>query len=70
MTKHDDSNDSDSLDDFDDDSIELEDDFDTPLSYLSEKQVLAEKRRKAELRLEQKRLREELGYYNLSFDDL
>ena len=41
MTKHDDSNDSDSLDDFDDDSIELEDDFDTPPSYLSEKQVLA-----------------------------
>ena len=27
MTKHDDSNDSDSLDDFDDDSIELEDDL-------------------------------------------
>ena len=30
---------------------------------------LAEKRRRAEARLEEKRLRDELGYYDLEFDD-
>jgi hypothetical protein len=35
----------------------------------SEKQRLAEKRRRAEQRLEQKRLREELGDYDLELDD-
>lgn len=35
-----------------------------------ERQCLAEKRRKAEQRLEEKRLRDELGYYDLDLDDL
>ena len=35
----------------------------------SEKQRLADKRRRAEQRLEEKRLRDELGYYDLEFDD-
>ncbi|MEM8548625.1 MAG: hypothetical protein AAGF46_10745 [Pseudomonadota bacterium] len=35
----------------------------------SEKQRLAEKRRRAEQRLEEARLREELGDYDLEFDD-
>ena len=35
----------------------------------SEKQRLADKRRRAELRLEELRLREELGDYDLEFDD-
>ena len=35
----------------------------------SEKQLLAEKRRRAEKRLEEKRLRDELGYYDLDIDD-
>lgn len=40
----------------------------TPAS--TEKQRLAAKRRRAEQRLEEKRLREELGYYDLEFDDI
>ena len=39
----------------------------TPLS--SEKQRLVEKRRLAEKRLEEKRLRDELGDYDLELDD-
>ena len=35
----------------------------------SEKQRLAQKRRRAEQRLEEKRLRDELGYYDLELDD-
>ncbi|MFV0276521.1 MAG: PA3496 family putative envelope integrity protein [Parahaliea sp.] len=35
----------------------------------SEKQRLAEKRRRAEQRLEQRRLREELGFYDLELED-
>ncbi len=35
----------------------------------SEKQRLAEKRRRAEQLLEEKRLRDELGDYDLEFDD-
>jgi hypothetical protein len=31
---------------------------------------LAEKRRRAEQRLDEKRLRDELGYYDMDFDDL
>ena len=38
-----------------------------PLS--TEKQRLAAKRRRAEQRLEERRLRDELGYYDLSLDD-
>ena len=59
----------------------LEDNFEPALSELvdeefedivpvsSEKQCLAEKRRKAEQRLEEKRLRDELGYYDLDLED-
>jgi hypothetical protein len=70
MAKHDDSNDTDDLDDFDDESLGMDDDIDMPLNNLSEKQQLAEKRRRAELRMEERRLREEIGYYDLRFDDL
>ena len=35
----------------------------------SAKQRLAEKRRRAEQRLEERRLRDELGCYDLQFDD-
>ena len=34
-----------------------------------QKRLLAEKRRRAERRLEEKRLRDELGYYDLELDD-
>ena len=37
--------------------------------FSSEKQRLAEKRRRAEQRLEEKRLRDELGDYDLELDD-
>ena len=59
----------------------LEDSFEPGLSELvdeefvelmpisNEKQRLAEKRRRAEQRLEEKRLRDELGYYDLELDD-
>jgi replicative superfamily II helicase len=40
----------------------------TPIS--KSKRLLAEKRRRAEQRLEEKRLRDELGYYDLELDDL
>lgn len=46
----------------DEDLVEL-----SPVS--SDKQRLAEKRRRAEQRLEEKRLRDELGYYDLELDD-
>ncbi len=46
-----------------------EDDFDETTPVASDKQRLAEKRRRAEQRLEEKRLREELGYYDLELDD-
>jgi hypothetical protein len=38
-------------------------------TFSSEKQRLAAKRRRAERRLEELRLREELGDYDLEFDD-
>lgn len=67
---HQNTSDSDTLDDFFEpvlgDLAEEEEDF-HPVS--SEKQRLAEKRRRAEQRLEQRRLREELGYYDLELDD-
>jgi len=40
----------------------------TPVS--GSKRLLAERRRRAEQRLEEKRLRDELGYYDLELDDL
>jgi len=61
---------SDSMDDFFEpvmgDMTDVDEDF-APVT--SEKQRLAEKRRRAEQRLEQRRLREELGYYDLELDD-
>jgi hypothetical protein len=39
----------------------------SPIS--SDKQRLAQKRRRAEQRLEERRLRDELGYYDLELDD-
>ena len=47
-----------------------DDDLEAFEPVLSGKQQLAEKRRRAERRLEEKRLREELGYYDLELDDL
>ncbi|MBA6413996.1 hypothetical protein H2508_12825 [Parahaliea sp. F7430] len=58
----------DSLDDFFDPVIgDMIDEEYAPIS--TEKQRLAAKRRRAEQRLEQRRLREELGYYDLELDD-
>ena len=48
----------------------IDEDFDGLTAQPSGKQLLAAKRRRAEQRLEQKRLREELGDYDLEFDDL
>ena len=47
-----------------------EDEFDNIEPVVSTRQRLAEKRRRAEQRLEEKRLRDELGYYDLELDDL
>jgi hypothetical protein len=47
-----------------------EDEFEELTPLASSKKLLAEKRRKAELRLEEKRLRDELGFYDLEFDDI
>ena len=46
-----------------------DDDFDDAIPVSTEKQRLAEKRRRAEQRIEQRRLREELGYYDLELGD-
>lgn len=46
-----------------------EDDFEEIAPAVTDKQRLAEKRRRAEQRLEEKRLREELGYYDLELGD-
>ncbi len=48
----------------------VDDEFEEPTPMASSKKLLAEKRRKAELRLEEKRLRDELGFYDLEFDDI
>jgi hypothetical protein len=45
------------------------DDFEPPEAFSSQKQRLAAMRRRAERRLEEKRLREELGDYDLELDD-
>jgi hypothetical protein len=62
---------SDSLDDmFEPAMVDgLDDELDGPLPTSSDKQVLAEKRRRTEQRLEQRRLREELGCYDLELGD-
>ena len=46
-----------------------EDDFQDLSPTSTEKQRLAEKRRRAEQRLEERRLRDELGYYDLELND-
>ena len=46
-----------------------DEEFDDLVPVSTEKQRLAEKRRRAEQRLEEKRLRDELGYYDLELDD-
>ena len=46
-----------------------DEDFDEAGPASTDKQRLADKRRRAEQRLEQRRLREELGYYDLELGD-
>jgi hypothetical protein len=46
-----------------------DDDFEDLAPVSSEKQRLAAKRRRAEQRLEERRLRDELGDYDLHLDD-
>ncbi len=46
-----------------------EEEFEELAPVSSQKRLLAEKRRRAEQRLEEKRLRDELGYYDLELDD-
>ena len=46
-----------------------EDELSQLVPISSEKQCLAAKRRRAERRLEERRLRDELGYYDLELDD-
>lgn len=64
-------NSSDSLDDFFEPALgDLSDDeMDEILPVSTEKQRLAAKRRRAEQRLEERRLRDELGYYDLELED-
>jgi len=47
----------------------VEEEFEELLPPSAAKQSLAAKRRRAELRLEEKRLRDELGDYDLELDD-
>ena len=63
---------SDPLDDIFDPTMDelLDDDMEESTPITSSKKRLAEKRRRAELRLDEKRLRDELGDYDLEFDDL
>jgi hypothetical protein len=62
----------DPLDDIFDPALDeiSEDELEELAPIASSKKRLAEKRRRAELRLEEKRLRDELGDYDLEFDDL
>ncbi|MDH4042307.1 MAG: hypothetical protein OEW92_01280 [Gammaproteobacteria bacterium] len=46
-----------------------EDEMQELIPISTEKQRLAAKRRRAEQRLEERRLRDELGYYDLRLDD-
>ena len=47
----------------------VEEEFADMSPVSSDKQRLAQQRRRAEQRLEEKRLRDELGYYDLELDD-
>lgn len=62
---------SDELDDFFEPALGdvSDDDMQDLLPISTEKQRLAAKRRRAEQRLEERRLRDELGYYDLRLDD-
>ena len=46
----------------------IDEEFEELIPVSREKQCLADKRRRAEKRLEEKRLRDEIGYYDLDFD--
>ncbi len=46
-----------------------EEDFEDLAPVSNSKRLLAEKRRRAEQRLEERRLRDQLGYYDLELDD-
>ncbi len=46
-----------------------DEDFEVLAPVSNSKRLLAEKRRRAERRLEERRLRDELGYYDLELDD-
>lgn len=48
----------------------MDEDFEESRPISTEKQRLAAMRRRAEQRLEEKRLRDQLGYYDLEFDDI
>jgi hypothetical protein len=47
----------------------VEEEFEEVVPISERKRLLAEKRRRAERRLEEMRLRDELGYYDLELDD-
>ncbi len=66
---HQDTSNSDSLNDFFEPVIGEMTDEEDFIPASTEKQRLAAKRRRAEQRLEQRRLREELGDYELELDD-
>ncbi len=46
-----------------------DEDFEELAPVSNSKRLLAEKRRRAEQRLEERRLRDQLGYYDLELDD-
>lgn len=46
-----------------------DEDFDHLIPLSTEKQRLSDKRRRAEQRLEERRMRDEIGYYDMDFDD-
>lgn len=48
----------------------IDEEFDDLIPVSSKTQCLAEKRRRAEQRLEERRLRDEIGYYDIDLDDL
>ncbi len=62
---------SDSIDDFFEPALMDggEEEFEEAPTISSEKRRLAEMRRRAEQRLEERRLRDELGYYDLHLDN-
>ena len=47
----------------------IDEEFDDIIPVSSKTQCLAEKRRRAEQRLEERRLRDEIGYYDIDLDD-